>query len=292
MNTVQEKALDCTRHEDASGIYYTVMSESDPSGLGYYTVRFNKIGFPSDNCKAGRQGQGCKHKLAAVQAETEYQAQQHENSSVKRSGLKAYEHAPFSLLKVTPTIGAKEGQNMTAKKLTSMNIAAGDVPETDQEVEKILEKTAKKSARKTSGINPLTGAKKLSLSEAQAAASGALPQQQIHEITPMAAPVVKGKRQAKVKSVVVDGNLQVVTDRKSKAALMRAEKRAKATTTKNGNARVTAETAQAVLAEMAVEGADTATIAAKHKITPRRVKSIVAGRTWASTTGVQKKAKK
>ncbi len=166
----------CKRHVSQTGaISYTCTSESDPTQEGYYTLRM-RPGFKvwSCNCPAGREGRPCKHVAAVVQLENEYQEAAHENSSVKRSGMKAYTRAPFDLLLASP------GKENT---MTKLNIRQGDVPETDAEVEAALEKMRKQEARKAEAARGKPSAKnqrqsKLSLSQAQAAASGALPQQQ------------------------------------------------------------------------------------------------------------------
>lgn len=66
-----EQLAACTRHIDESGKpYYTVMSASDPTGEGFYTVRWNQFyKVPQDNCKSGRVGECCWHKRAALASE-------------------------------------------------------------------------------------------------------------------------------------------------------------------------------------------------------------------------------
>jgi hypothetical protein len=148
----EEMLARCTRHVSKTGtVTYTVLSESDPEGIAYYTVRF-PYGphFPQDNCPAGLKGQRCKHKSAAMQLEAEYQAAQHEKSAVKRSGLKAYERRSFDVLAGLP------GKEST---MTKINLKAGDIPETDAEVDAAIEKMNRNEARKAEAARGKPSAK-------------------------------------------------------------------------------------------------------------------------------------
>ncbi len=72
-----EQVARCQRHvdEESGEVFYTVLSESDPTGV--YTVRRYRGGYTwGDNCPAGIHGIACKHLRWVEATEANYQQQE------------------------------------------------------------------------------------------------------------------------------------------------------------------------------------------------------------------------
>lgn len=173
--------------------------------------------------------------------------------------------------------------------MTKLNIKKGDIPETDQETEKLIAQMEKKAAKK-----PTVARKNKKVIVLDVAANHE-PGQPLPEDAAERAASGSGwqgeevvEKPAKAKKPTVKKGYPLARASNKRAPKQEAAK--PATTTKNGHNRVTEDVAKAVLVN-SNNGVAIAEIAKMHNITERRVKSIVAGRTWGLVTGQQYEVK-